>query len=67
LRLEGLHLKKQSLTGHLSNAAAKRILQLHRLLAFEETFSKFLAGRATAEEVKVRARKMLASGLPKLK
>lgn len=41
-----------------------RLLQAHRLLEFERTFSLYLAGRASAAEVKRRATKMLACGLP---
>jgi len=43
------------------------IVRLHRLLEFETTFSSYLAGQATAAEVKARADKMLAVGLPRLK
>lgn len=41
-----------------------RLLQLHRLLEFEAAFDGYLRGECTAEFVKVRAKKMLACGLP---
>jgi hypothetical protein len=43
------------------------IVQLHRLLEFDEIFALYLRGQATAEQVKLRADKMLAVGLPKLR
>jgi hypothetical protein len=58
---------KESLTGHLNPAASRQILRLHRLIAFEEAFTGYLEGRTSAEQVKVRARKMLSIGLPRLK
>jgi len=43
------------------------IVQLHRLLEFDEVFGLYLEGKATAEQVKRRADKMLEVGLPKLR
>jgi hypothetical protein len=56
---------KESLTKQygLSKAAEKRILQLHRLVAFEDAFTGYLEGRVTAAQVKERAQKMLEIGL----
>lgn len=44
--------------------ARLRLVQMHRLIMFEEVFSDYLEGKATAERVRERARKMLAVGLP---
>lgn len=41
-----------------------RLVQIHRLVEFEKVFSEYLSGGATADQVKERARKMLAVGLP---
>jgi hypothetical protein len=43
------------------------IVQLHRLLEFDEVFGLYLEGKATAEQVKRCADKMLAVGLPRLR
>jgi hypothetical protein len=43
------------------------IVQLHRLLEFDEIFGLYLEGKATAEQVKPCADKMLEVGLPKLR
>lgn len=40
------------------------LLRLHRLIEFDRVFSAYLEGHATAQEVKERAKKMLAVGLP---
>jgi hypothetical protein len=56
--------KPESLTGHLSPRAAIRVLQLHRLLVFGQIFDDYLAGRASASQVKASATKMLQAGLP---
>lgn len=48
----------------LQGSAKRRVVQLHRLLLFEQTFTKYLEGKATALQVKQRAVKMLESGLP---
>ena len=45
----------------------KAIVQLHRLVEFEAAFSAYLEGKASADYVRVRARKMLEAGLPRLK
>ena len=43
------------------------IVKLHRLLEFERVFSLYMEGRASAQQVKYRADKMLAVGLPHLR
>jgi len=47
--------------------ARLRVIQLHRLLEFEKVFSAYLEGKASAVYVKVRAKKMLEVGLPRLR
>lgn len=44
-----------------------QILKIHRLLEFERVFSSYLEGEASASYVRLRAKKMLEIGLPKLK
>ena len=41
-----------------------KVLQLHRLLQFQETFDKYLQGKVPASYVRLRAQKMLEVGLP---
>jgi len=43
------------------------LVRLHRLLEFEAAFDGYLSGRVSAAQVKIRAEKMLAIGLPKLR
>jgi hypothetical protein len=43
------------------------IVRLHRLLEFETTFSSYLEGKASAQQVKYRGDWMLKVGLPRLK
>jgi len=43
------------------------IMQLHRLLEFDEIFGLYLEGKAAAEQVKHAADKMLEVGLPPLR
>lgn len=57
----------QGITVGLTSRAAINVLRLHRLTQFQETFNKYLAGEVSAVYVKIRAKKMLAIGLPKLK
>lgn len=45
-------------------AVRLRLVRLHRLAEFARVFSLYLAGMAEADEVVVRAEKMLAVGLP---
>lgn len=51
-------------TGVHNDRARVKLLQLHRLLQFEEAFSSYLEGTATASHVALRAKKMLQAGLP---
>lgn len=48
----------------LRGAARVRLLQMHRLLQFEDAFNRYLAGTVSADQVRERARKMLEIGLP---
>lgn len=41
-----------------------QLLRLHRLLEFQRVFDDYLVGNASAEDVRERAKKMLACGLP---
>jgi hypothetical protein len=43
----------------------KVLLQYHRLYEFERVFSDYVAGRTTADHVRVRAKLMLEAGLPR--
>ncbi len=47
--------------------ARYRILQLHRLLVFDEAFEAYLQGKVSATYVASRAKKMLEVGLPRLR
>jgi hypothetical protein len=47
--------------------ARLNILRMHRLLRFEDTFDKYLAGQVPASYVTSRAKLMLEIGLPRLK
>jgi len=54
--------------GNVKNQKARlNLLRMHRLLQFEETFDKYLAGEVPASYVAARARLMLKIGLPRLK
>ena len=44
-----------------------RLMQLHRLLEFEKSFTLYLEGKVSAARVAARAKKMLEVGLPRLK
>ena len=44
-----------------------RLMQLHRLLEFERSFTLYLEGKVSAARVAARAKKMLEVGLPRLK
>jgi len=59
--------REDGITTGVRGKARKRILQLHRLLVFEQTFNDYLAGKCSAERVTNRARKMLECGLPNFK
>ncbi len=60
---------RESLTGQygLSKKAAKYLLQVHRLMVFEKVWDEYLTGRATAEQVRLRAKLMIEAGLPEFK
>jgi hypothetical protein len=51
----------------IKGRARWKSLQLHRLLEFEKVWDDYLTGRATAAQVRDRAKKMLAVGLPRLR
>ena len=55
------------ITTGVSDKAALRLIQLHRLLEFERVFTLYLEGKTSAAHVKARAAKMLEVGLPRLK
>ena len=44
-----------------------QLLKLHRLIEFEQTFTRYLESRATAAQVQYGAKLMLKYGLPKLR
>jgi len=44
-----------------------RLLRLHRLIEFERVFSLYLEGKASADHVRARAKKMLEVGVPRFK
>ena len=50
-----------------SDRARLNLLRMHRLLQFEQTFDKYLAGEVPASYVTARAKAMLEIGLPRLK
>ena len=52
---------------HLHGQARKQALRLHRLMMFEESFDAYLAGKVPGTVVTARAKKMLQSGLPRLR
>jgi len=56
-----------SLFAGVRGTARLNLLRLHRLMEFERIFSEYLEGKATATQVKARAKKMLEIGLPRLK
>jgi hypothetical protein len=51
----------------LTPEAQVKVLQLHRLVSFTETFSAYLEGKISPETVRHRAKLMLKAGLPRLK
>ena len=50
--------------GRVRGNGRLRLVQAHRLVEFSRVFDEYLAGKATAAEVKARATKMLQVGLP---
>lgn len=60
--------KRTPVLGNIKGSRARlNLLRMHRLLQFEETYDKYLAGQVPASYVASRAREMLKIGLPKLK
>lgn len=53
-----------SFAGGTRGRVRLRLVQMHRLVQFEAAFGAYLEGKVSAEYVKLRARKMLAVGLP---
>lgn len=53
-----------SIASGLKGHKRLKVIQAHRLLEFERVFSLYLDGKATAGQVKERAKKMLECGLP---
>ena len=51
----------------LRGGTRRSALRLHRLMMFELAFDGYLAGRVPAAVVSIRAKKMLQSGLPRLR
>ena len=51
----------------LHGCARRSALQLHRMVEFDAAWDSFISGKCTAAFVTYRARKMLESGLPKLR
>ena len=43
------------------------ILRFHRLAVFEEAFSDYVEGKCSYERLRLRGKKMLEIGLPKLR
>ena len=60
-------LMMSTITGKLKGKKAIRLLQMHRLIAFQKVFDAFLEGKLPAAVVITRAKKMREIGLPKLK
>lgn len=58
---------KQAIFTGLSGPGRIELLKLHRLIEFQKVFDAYLAGRASSSQVKARAEKLLAVGLPRLK
>ncbi len=57
-------MSKEPIAPSVRGRSRLRLMQCHRLLIFEEVFSLYLEGKASAEAVKLRATKMLEIGLP---
>lgn len=55
------------INSHVQGGMRLALLKIHRLLEFQDTFDKYLEGKATAAQVKDRAEKMLEIGLPRLR
>lgn len=53
-----------SLAPGVRGPARLLLMRMHRLLEFEQAFDDYLCGKCGAEEVRLRAKKMLAIGLP---
>jgi len=51
----------------IQGGARLQALKLHWLIEFEQTFTRYLEGRATAAQVQYGAKLMLKCGLPKLR
>jgi hypothetical protein len=51
----------------LRGAGRLAALRLHRLVEFERVFDLYLKGKVPASLVTIRAKKMLAVGLPRLR
>jgi len=51
----------------IKGLARLKVIQLHRLLQFEEAFTLYLEGKVSSVYVTAKAKKMLEVGLPHLR
>ena len=58
---------KAIMSKDIRGGARLQLLKLHRLIEFEQTFTRYLEGWATTAQVQYRAKLMLKCGLPKLR